>query len=93
MAQSSHFNPVMIAAITKDFSGNRFDLQEFKDPKNYFIVKKKHQGKDILFSELPGLWNGSMAHWNTVFVEIPSSTFSPVKTVLDLLEDAHKDTF
>lgn len=93
MAQSTHFNPVMIAAITKDFDGNRFDLQEFKDSKSYFIVKKKYQGKDILFSELPGLWNGSMAHWNTVFVEIPSSTFSPVKTVLDLLEDAHKETF
>jgi hypothetical protein len=93
MAQSSHFNPVMIAAITKDFSNQKFDLQRFKNPTNFFIVKKKHQGKDILFSELPGLWNGSMANWNTVFVEIPSSTFSPVKTVLDLLEDDHKDTF
>jgi hypothetical protein len=93
MAQSSHFNPVMIAAITKDFSNQKFDLQKFKNPTNFFIVKKKHQGKDILFSELPGLWNGSMANWNTVFVEIPSSTFSPVKTVLDLLEDDHKDTF
>ena len=90
MVQSAYFNPVMIVASTKDIDGNKFDLQEFKDESKFFVVKKKYRGQDIKFTELPGLWNGSMAHWNTIFVEIPSTTFSPVKTVLDLLEDAHR---
>ena len=90
MVQSAYFNPVMIVASTKDIDGNKFDLQEFKDDSKFFVVKKKYRGQDIKFTELPGLWNGSMAHWNTIFVEIPSTTFSPVKTVLDLLEDAHR---
>ena len=90
MVQSTYFNPVMIVAYTKDIDGNKFDLQEFKDDSKFFVVKKKYRGQDIKFTELPGLWNGSMAHWNTIFVEIPSTTFSPVKTVLDLLEDAHR---
>jgi len=90
MVQSTHFNPVMIVASTKDYSGKKFDLNEYKDDSKFFVVKKKYRGQDIKFTELPGLWNGSMAHWNTIFIEIPSSTFSPVKTVLDLLEVAHK---
>lgn len=90
MVQSTHFNPVMIIASTKDMEGNKFDLSEFKDDSKYFIVKKKYQGQDIQFMELPGLWNGSMAKWNSLFIEIPSSTFSPVKTVLDLLDSSHK---
>ena len=90
MVQSTYFNPVMIVASTKDIDGNKFDLQRFKDDSKFFVVKKKYRGQDIKFTELPGLWNGSMADWNTIFVEIPSSTFSPVKTVLDLLEDAHR---
>lgn len=90
MVQSTYFNPVMIVASTKNFEGKKFDLRAFKDDSKFFVVKKKYQGQDIRFIELPGLWNGSMAHWNTIFVEIPSTTFSPVKTVLDLLEDAHK---
>jgi hypothetical protein len=90
MVQSTYFNPVMIVASTKDIDGNKFDLQEFKDDSKFFVVKKKYRGQDIKFTELPGLWNGSMADWNTIFVEIPSTTFSPVKTVLDLLEDAHQ---
>ncbi len=90
MVQSTHFNPVMIVASTKDMEGKKFDLSEFKDDSKYFIVKKKFQGQDIQFMELPGLWNGSMAHWNSLFMEIPSSTFSPVKTVLDLLDTSHK---
>lgn len=89
MIQSTHFNPVMIAAITKDFDGNKFDLNQFKDDSKYFIVDKTQKGKKINYIELPGLWNGSMANWNTIFVEIPSETFSPVKTVLDLLDKAH----
>lgn len=90
MVQSTHFNPVMIAASTISFDGKSFDLEKFKDDSKYFIVRKKHHGQPIRYMELPGLWNGSMAHWNTIFVEIPSATFSPVKTVLDLLDDAHK---
>jgi len=91
LAQSTHFNPVMIAAVTKDLEGNKFNLNEFSDPSKFFIVNKKYKGHDLVFRELPGLWNGSMAHWNTIFVEIPSSTFSPVKTVLDLLDKAHNE--
>ena len=90
MVQSTHFNPVMIAASSISLDGQKFDLMKFKDDTKYFIVRKKHHGKVINFIELPGLWNGSMANWNTIFLEIPSETFSPVKTVLDLLEDAHK---
>ncbi len=90
MVQSTHFNPVMIAASSISLEGKKFDLTEFKDDSKFFVVRKKHHGKAIRFIELPGLWNGSMSNWNTLFVEIPSETFSPVKTVLDLLEEAHK---
>ena len=89
MIQSTHFNPVMIAAITKDVDEIKFDLTNFVDESKYFIVDKTQNGKKINYIELPGLWNGSMANWNTIFVEIPSDTFSPVKTVLDLLDKAH----
>lgn len=89
MVQSTYFNPVMIVASTKDMHGKQFDLNDFKDDSKFFVVRKKHQGQNIIFSELPGLWNGSMAYWNSIFVDIPSTTFSPVKTVLDLLENAH----
>lgn len=91
MVQSSYFNPVMIAAMNKDKNGLPFDLAEFCDENKFFVVKKKHKGKDIRFAELPGLWNGSMAYWNSIFVEVPSTTFSPVKTVLDLLDNAHRE--
>lgn len=90
MLQSSHFNPVMIAASPISLEGLKFDLENFKAENNYFIVRKKHHGQTIRYIELPGLWNGGMAHWNTIFIEIPLSAFSPVKTVLDLLDDAHK---
>jgi len=72
-------------------NGKPFDLREFRDENKYFVVKKNYKGQDIYFSELPGLWNGSMAYWNSIFVEIPSETFSPVKTVLDLLDPSHKE--
>lgn len=91
MVQSTYFNPVMIAAVNKDMDGKPFNLLEFRNEKKYFVVKKNYNGQDIFFSELPGLWNGSMAYWNSIFVEIPSETFSPVKTVLDLLEHSHKE--
>ena len=76
-------------ALGKDLKNNKLDLENYKDDSKFFLVKKKYKGQDIRFIELPGLWNGSMAHWNSLFVEIPSDTFSPVKTVLDLLESAH----
>ncbi len=89
MVQSVYFNPVMIACINKDMNDQPFDLMKYRDESKFFVVNKKHKGQDILFSELPGLWNGSMAHWNSIFVEVKSDTFSPVKTILDLLESAH----
>lgn len=91
MVQSTHFNPVMIAASTISLEGDKFDLKKFKDDSKYFVVRKKHHGQNIRYIELPGLWNGSMAKWNSIFVEIPTSTFSPVKTVLDLLGEAHRE--
>lgn len=91
MVQSTHFNPVVIVAVNKDMNGKPYDLNQFSDTSKYFVVNKKFKGKDILFSELPGLWNGSMSKWNSIFVEIPSESFSPVKTVLDLLGKQHTD--
>lgn len=88
--QSTHFNPVIIAISPISFEGLKFDLEKFKDESKYFIVHKKQGGNDIRYMELPGLWNGSMSNWNTIFVELPLTTFSPVKTVMDLLGDAHK---
>jgi len=90
MIQSTHFNPVMMVCGGKLSSGEKVDFTNYRDPEKYFIVNKKYRGKSIRFTELPGLWNGSMAHWNSIFVEIPSTTFSPVKTILDLLEAAHQ---
>ena len=91
MIQSSYFNPVVMVAVTKDIQGNKYDLKEFVDESKYFVVKKSYKGQSIYFSELPGLWNGSMANWNTIFVEIPAKAFTPVKTVLDLLAEPHKE--
>ena len=89
MIKSTHFNPVMIAASTCDIHGNKFDLTQFVDESQYFIVSKTHEGKAIKYMEQPGLWNGGMANWNTIFIEAPKETFSPVKTVLDLLGVSH----
>jgi hypothetical protein len=91
MIQSTHFNPVMMVCEGRKADGRTIDFDRFKDSTKYFVVSKNHQGTPIRFIELPGLWNGSMAHWNTVFVEVPNSTFSPVKTILDLLDPAHLD--
>ncbi|MBP6090466.1 MAG: DUF4301 family protein [Crocinitomicaceae bacterium] len=89
MAQSSHFNPVMIAVSTKNLIGKKLNLMNFKEDANFFIVHKKQNGTPIRFLELPGLWNGGMAHWNTLFLEISNEAFSPVKSVLDLLDIQH----
>lgn len=82
---SSHFNPVFIALSKTDCEGNPLDLLKYRDDSKYFVVKKTHKGKDILYRELPGLWNGSMSNWNTIFLEISQEVFTPVKSVLDLL--------
>jgi hypothetical protein len=90
LLKSSHFNPVLMAISPYSLTGEKFDLTLFADPSAFFIVRKDHNGTPVRYIELPGLWNGSMAHWNTMFVEVDSESFSPVKTVLDLLDDAHK---
>lgn len=90
LMQSTHFNPVMMVLDFKDFQGIKYDLSKFIESDSFFIVEKNHLGKTIQFIEQPGLWNGGMAHWNTVFVEIPNEVFTPVKTVLDLLQPAHQ---
>ncbi|MEN9699889.1 MAG: hypothetical protein RLZZ301_1087 [Bacteroidota bacterium] len=89
LLQSTHFNPVMMVLSPCDLAGNPHSLADFKDPEAYFVVEKNQAGQSIRFIEQPGLWNGSMAFWNTLFIEIPSAVFSPVKTVLDLLDPAH----
>ena len=87
---STHFNPVDIVCGVKDHQGKKYDLHQFIDKKAAFITYKTIQGKPIKALEYPGLWNGAMAHWNTIFVEVPLSTFNPVKTVNDLLKPAHQ---
>jgi hypothetical protein len=86
MASASHFNPVDMFCCYKDFEGNCFDLNQFVDEYTGFISEKSYEGRTLLAMELPGLWNGAMANWITIFVEVPLSTFNPVKTVFDLLK-------
>lgn len=87
---STHFNPVFIACAVRDAAGTPFDLGRFVDPSAVFIARKSKGGTDIKALERPGLWNGAMAYWHTVFVELPDATFSPVKTINDLLRPAHQ---
>ncbi|MCK9204563.1 MAG: DUF4301 family protein [Bacteroidales bacterium] len=86
---STHFNPVDLVCSTKDFTGKRFNLQEFVDENTGFISLKSNGSRTVKAQELPGLWNGSMAGWITLFVEVPIITFNPVKTVNDLLRAEH----
>ncbi len=88
--KGTHFNPVDLVCATKDYQGNDFDLPKYVDPSTGFISSKSKNGKELKALELPGLWNGAMSDWNTVFVEVPLSTFNPVKTVNDLLRDQHQ---
>jgi len=74
----------------KNYKGESYDLLQFVDQQAAFISKKTKEGKDLKALELPGLWNGAMANWNTVFVEVPLITFNPVKTVNDLLKPTHQ---
>ncbi|HYW97165.1 MAG TPA: DUF4301 family protein [Bacteroidales bacterium] len=87
---STHFNPVDMVCYINDHKGKPFDLFAFRDPDLGFITKKSINGKDIKALELPGLWNGSMAGWITYFLDMPLSTFTPVKTVFDLLRPEHR---
>lgn len=89
-ANATHFNPVDIVCSVRDYKGRKFDLNKYKDPETGFISIKSKDGKDLKALELPGLWNGSMSDWNTVFVEVPVSTFNPVKTINDLLREKHQ---
>lgn len=89
LAASTHFNPVDLVCCIKDFKGRRFDLAQFVDPETGFITTKSSGGRVLKAQELPGLWNGAMARWITVFVEVPVGTFNPVKTVGDLLRAEH----
>src|SRR5690606_32049479 len=90
LESSTHFNPVDLVCGLRDEGGELFKLQDFVDPDAFFITTKAKDGKTVKALELPGLWNGSMAFWNTVFVEAPVSTFNPVKTVNDLLRPNHQ---
>lgn len=89
LESATHFNPVDIVCGIKNYKGNKFDLRNFVDHSQVFITEKTKEDKKIKVLERPGLWNGAMAHWNTIFVEVPSLTFNPVKTVNDLLQPAH----
>lgn len=88
--KSSHFNPVDLICAVRNYKGNKFNLKNYVDKKTGFISQKKQNGIDMTIQELPGLWNGSMADWNTIFVEVPVETFTPVKTLADLLRKEHQ---
>lgn len=88
--EATHFNPVDLVCGTRDFRGKPFDLHRFIDPETGFISQKSKDGKELKALELPGLWNGAMADWITIFVEVPIVTFNPVKTVNDLLRSQHQ---
>ena len=91
LENSTHFNPVDIVCCTKDLAGQDIDLQGFIDKDQYFVSTKNHLETEIKVLEWPGLWNGAMADWTTVFVEVPPATFNPVKVVSDLLNSNHLD--
>ena len=88
--QGTHFNPVDLVCALKDYEGESFDLREYVDHQTGFISHKSKDGTELLALALPGLWNGAMSDWNTIFVEVPLSTFNPVKTVNDLFREQHQ---
>ena len=88
---STHFNPVDLVCGVKNYKGKKFDLEKFIAPEQGFITHKSYKGKAIKVQETPGLWNGAMANWITVFVEVPLTTFTPVKTVFDLFRFEHRN--
>jgi hypothetical protein len=89
-ASATHFNPVDLACSLRDAEGRPFDLARFVDERAVFVADKTYEGKPLKALERPGLWNGAMALWDTVFVEVPKETFAPVKTALDLLRPEHR---
>lgn len=91
LASATHFNPVDIVCCLHDYKGQSFDLLQYVDEDAGFISSKSYQGRELKALELPGLWNGAMSNWNTLFVEVPLATFNPVKVVLDLLRPAHQN--
>jgi hypothetical protein len=90
LSTATHINPVDLVCAVCDRSGHPYDLSDYVDPTAALVAEKFHQGRPLKALERPGLWNGAMAGWNTVFVEVPQATFSPVKTLFDLLRDAHQ---
>ena len=86
----THFNPVDLVCAVKNYKGQKFDLTQYVDPQTGFISSKSKNGKELKALELPGLWNGAMSDWNTIFVEVSLGTFNPVKTVNDLLRPQHQ---
>ncbi len=90
LQHSTHFNPVDLVCAPRDVRGVKFDLRNYVDPQTGFISNKSASGRELKALELPGLWNGAMAQWNTLFVDVPITTFSPVKTVTDLLRPQHQ---
>lgn len=87
---ATHFNPVQLVCALDDPAGRRYDLDRFVDPAAVFLARKSEGGRELVALERPGLWNGAMAHWHTVFVEVPVATFAPVKTLLDLARPEHR---
>ncbi len=90
LAAATHFNPIDLACALRDRHGVPYDLPRYVDPSTAFIAAKSHEGRPLTALERPGLWNGAMAGWNTVFLEMPDDTFAPVKTILDLLRPEHQ---
>ncbi len=90
MKSATHFNPVDLVCGVRTSKGGKFDLRQYTDPSTGFISSKSSGGRELRAQELPGLWNGAMARWNTVFVDVPITTFSPVKVVQDLLRPQHQ---
>lgn len=90
VAKATHFNPVDLVCYIKDVKGAKYNLPDYVDPDTGFISSKSRNGRELRALELPGLWNGAMSDWNTIFVEVPIATFNPVKTVNDLLRPVHQ---
>ena len=88
--KGTHFNPVDLVCAVSGYKGGKFNLPEYVDKSTGFISSKSKNGRELKALELPGLWNGAMSNWNTIFVEVPLSTFNPVKTVNDLLRKQHQ---
>ena len=90
LQKSSHFNPVDLVCGIKNVDGEKFDLTDYRDARTGFVTMKSKDGRELKAQELPGLWNGAMADWNTIFVEVDIETFNPVKIVNDLLRPQHQ---